>query len=118
MSIGLFLGAGASVPYNYKTTLEMKKHILEYASEIFSPKEHILIEKLVNFHTCTDIEYVLDLVIKIARTLSAHVKKSNDIVPKFRLLIFFAHFLQLSKFMQDSLIFKCAEFYVIGLEIL
>ena len=32
MSVGLFLGAGASVPYNYKTTLEMKEHILEYAS--------------------------------------------------------------------------------------
>ena len=50
MSVGLFLGAGASVPYNYKTTLEMKEHILEYASEIFNPDEHILIEKLVNFH--------------------------------------------------------------------
>ena len=34
MSVGLFLGAGASVPYNYKTTLEMKEHILEYASRI------------------------------------------------------------------------------------
>ena len=38
MSIGLFLGAGASVPYNYKTTLEMKEHILEYASKYPIPK--------------------------------------------------------------------------------
>ena len=77
MSIGLFLGAGASVPYNYKTTLEMKEHILEYASKIFNPDEYILIEKLVNFHTCTDIEYVLDLVIKLEEFYQ-HIEKYKD----------------------------------------
>ena len=77
MSVGLFLGAGASVPYNYKTTLEMKEHILEYASEIFNPDEYILIEKLVNFHTCTDIEYVLDLVIKLEEFYQ-HIEKYKD----------------------------------------
>ena len=84
MSIGLFLGAGASVPYNYKTTLEMKKHILEYASKIFNPKERILIKKLVNFHTCTDIEYVLDLVIKLEEFYQ-HVEKykGNEIINEF-----------------------------------
>ena len=78
MSIGLFLGAGASVPYNYKTTLEMKKHILEYASEIFSPKERILIEKLVNFHTCTPYRICTlstYLVIKLERYCYQHVEK-------------------------------------------
>ena len=77
MSIGLFLGAGASVPYNYKTTLEMKKHILEYALKIRNPKERILLEKLANFHTCADIEYVLDLVIKLEEFYQ-HVEKYED----------------------------------------
>ena len=38
------------------------------------PKERILIKKLVNFHTCTDIEYVLDLVIKLEEFYQ-HVEK-------------------------------------------
>ena len=77
MSVGLFLGAGASVPYNYKTTLEMKEHILKCASRISKSEERILIEKLVNFHTCTDIEYVLDLAIKLEKFYQ-HVEKHKD----------------------------------------
>ena len=35
--------------------------------EYLIPKERVFLEKLVNFHTCTDIEYVLDLVIKLEK---------------------------------------------------
>ena len=109
MSIGLFLGAGASVPYNYKTTLEMKEHILEYASKIFNPKERILIKKLVNFHTCTDIEYVLDLVIKLEEFYQ-HIEKykGDEIIKEF-----FKQFpIQLQ---QDDDNFKITEFYEFGI---
>ena len=109
MSIGLFLGAGASVPYNYKTTLEMKEHILEYASKIFNPKERILLEKLVNFHTCTDIEYVLDLVIKLEEFYQ-HVEKYED---NEKIKEFFKQFpIQLQ---QDDNNFEITEFYEFGI---
>ena len=109
MSIGLFLGAGASVPYNYKTTLEMKEHILEYASRISDPKERIFIEKLVNFHTCTDIEYVLDLVIKLEEFYQ-YVKKYED---NEKIKEFFKEFpIQLQ---QDDNNFEIAEFYEFGI---
>ena len=45
--------------------------------EISNPKERIFLEKLVNFHTCTDIEYVLDLVIKLEKFYQ-HVEKYKD----------------------------------------
>ena len=109
MSIGLFLGAGASVPYNYKTTLEMKEYILEYASKISNPKERVLLEKLVNFHTCTDIEYVLDLVIKLEEFYQ-HVEKyeNNEKIKEF-----FKQFpIQLQ---QDDDNFENTEFYEFGI---
>ena len=109
MSVGLFLGAGASVPYNYKTTLEMKEHILEYASKISNPKERVLLEKLVNFHTCTDIEYVLDLVMKMEEFYQ-HVEKynGNEIIKEF-----FKQFpIQLQ---QEGINFKITEFYEFGI---
>ncbi len=109
MSIGLFLGAGASVPYNYKTTLEMKEHILEYASEIPNPKERVLLEKLVNFQTCTDIEYVLDLVIKLEKFYQ-YVEKYED---SEKIKEFFKQFpIQLQ---QDNNNFEIAEFYEFGI---
>ena len=109
MSVGLFLGAGASVPYNYKTTLEMKEHILKYASRISDPKERVLLEKLVNFHTCTDIEYVLDLVIKLEKFYQ-YTEKYED---SEKIKEFFKQFpIQLQ---QEDSNFKFTEFYELGI---
>ena len=76
--------------------------------EISNPKERILIEKLVNFHTCTDIEYVLDLVIKLEEFYQ-HVEKYED---NEKIKEFFKQFpIQLQ---QDDNNFEITEFYEFG----
>lgn len=74
MKIGLFLGAGASVPYNKPTTVELKNRLLE------KYQNRGLFQALLEHPEFQDIEYVLTAVrqiVKFSKTLGGSFCKTN-----------------------------------------
>ena len=62
MNIGLFLGAGASVPYGFKTTNTIKHIIIEATKDMALSS---IIQDILHDEHYPDIEYLLDICNKI-----------------------------------------------------
>ena len=62
MRVGLFLGAGASVPYGYKSTVPIKKMILNNIESLENPNVKKFTEMLFTLKQFPDVEYMLDLL--------------------------------------------------------
>lgn len=68
LGLALFLGAGASVPYNKPTTRDLKnklvKRYIEVEATDYSPAEHYLYS-ILNFPEFEDIEHILQCIKEI-----------------------------------------------------